>query len=59
MALAMMGPDRVFIPSLDVYARVGDVDIADGNIEIPGNPLRLGRWVGGGALSRRVGGQLW
>lgn len=51
MAPATMGPDRVFIPSLDVYARVGDVDIVDGNIEIPGNPLRLGRWVGGGPLA--------
>jgi hypothetical protein len=51
MAPASMGPDRVFIPSLGVYARVGDVSIIDGNLEIPGNPLRLGRWVGGGPLA--------
>lgn len=56
MTPAIMGPDRVFIPSLGVYARTGDVDIIDGNLEIPGNPLRLGRWTGGGPLAGGTAG---
>jgi hypothetical protein len=46
-----LGPNRLFIPSLGVYARVETITISGGDLEIPGNPRRVGRWSGGQAMT--------
>lgn len=50
-----MGPDRMYVPSLGVYASVAPVHFSDGSLTIPSEPWRVGRDVDSAPLSSHAG----
>lgn len=50
-----MAADRIYVPSLGIYASLTDVSFSGGSLTIPSQPWRVGIDVGSAPLESRVG----
>lgn len=55
MSPEQMGPDRLYVPSLGVYAGLSPVRFSDGTLTIPSEPWRVGRDIDSAPVSARSG----
>lgn len=55
MSPGRMAADRIYVPSLGIYASLTDVSFSGGSLTIPSQPWRVGIDVGSAPLASRVG----
>lgn len=55
MSPRRMGPDRIYVPSLGIYASLSSVSFSSGSLTIPREPWRVGIDVESSPLGSRVG----